>query len=188
MVPRVVTYPTARPEDGERVAQLHADSWRRTYRGMFSDAYLDGDLDGERREVWLARLARPADNQFVCLAVTGAELAGFVCVFGADDPQWGSLIDNLHVARAHQKTGIGAALMGRAARWLERVYADRGVYLWVLEGNRAARRFYHALGAANAGAVENEVHPGHWNVSCRYVWSSPALLARAAVGRGGHIE
>jgi hypothetical protein len=31
----------AGPGDGPAVAGLHADSWRRHYRGAFSDAFLD---------------------------------------------------------------------------------------------------------------------------------------------------
>lgn len=34
--------------DAEGIAQLHADSWRRTYRGDFLDSFLDGDLVTER--------------------------------------------------------------------------------------------------------------------------------------------
>jgi len=29
--------------DADRIAQLHAESWRRAYRGMMRDEFLDGD-------------------------------------------------------------------------------------------------------------------------------------------------
>ena len=45
-------------------------------------------------------------------------MVGFVCAYGTHDPQWGSLIDNLHVLAAHKRTGIGATLMRRAGAWL----------------------------------------------------------------------
>ena len=32
-----VTYRAARPHDAEGIARLHADSWRRNYRGAFSE-------------------------------------------------------------------------------------------------------------------------------------------------------
>ncbi|MFB3112043.1 MAG: GNAT family N-acetyltransferase, partial [Gemmatimonadales bacterium] len=72
-------------------------SWRQNYRGAFSDAFLDGDLPGERLRVWRERLDHPPGNQFVQLAIDGANLVGFVCAYGAHDPEWGSLVDNLHV-------------------------------------------------------------------------------------------
>jgi len=67
--------------------------------------------------------------------------------------------------------------MRDAATWLVEHYGDVGVYLRVLEGNAPARRFYATLGARNAEVTENEVHPGGWARSCRYVWASPHELA-----------
>jgi hypothetical protein len=37
------------PGDAPAVAGLHADSWRRHYRGAFSDAFLDRDVAGYPR-------------------------------------------------------------------------------------------------------------------------------------------
>lgn len=48
--------------DAEAVALLHADSWRRHYRGAYSDAFLDGDVVADRFAVWSARLAAPAGS------------------------------------------------------------------------------------------------------------------------------
>lgn len=38
--------------DIEGIANLHATSWRFAYRGSYSDAYLDGPVFEERRQVW----------------------------------------------------------------------------------------------------------------------------------------
>ena len=43
--------------DFPQVATLHAESWRRHYRGAYSDAYLDGDVVADRLEVWGERMA-----------------------------------------------------------------------------------------------------------------------------------
>jgi hypothetical protein len=42
----------AEPRDTNAIAELHAASWRSAYRGMFADAYLDGDVVQERRQCW----------------------------------------------------------------------------------------------------------------------------------------
>jgi hypothetical protein len=47
-------------DDAEQVALVHAGSWRRHYRGAYSDSYLDGDIVTDRLSVWSARLAAPA--------------------------------------------------------------------------------------------------------------------------------
>jgi hypothetical protein len=41
-------YRQAQPVDAPSIAQLHADSWRRTYRGLFSDDFLDNRADDDR--------------------------------------------------------------------------------------------------------------------------------------------
>lgn len=74
-------------------------------------------------------------------------LVGFIHVVFDHDPRWGSLVDNLHVARDRQRTGVGTALLAHAARAVvEHARAD-GMYLWVLEQNTAAQQFYRARGA-----------------------------------------
>src|SRR6188768_3459087 len=37
--------------DAGQIAALHADSWRRHYRGAYSDAFLDGDVLTDRLRV-----------------------------------------------------------------------------------------------------------------------------------------
>ena len=175
----MIEYRPAKPFDAEAVAFLHAQSWRENYRGAFSDAFLDGDLLEERRRVWRERLDRPPGNQFVQLAVDGANLAGFVCAYGAHDLQWGSFVDNLHVATASKRNGIGSSLMRQAGAWLADRHPDLGVYLLVLEVNSSARRFYERLGAQNAGVSTMETHGGAVVRSCRYTWPRAELLSAA---------
>lgn len=169
----------ARQADAEPVAQLHAESWRQTYRGMMADEFLDGDVVSNRSQVWRRRLTSPTANQLVCVATEGEELLGFVCAYGADDPRWGSLIDNLHVATPWKRRGVGQALMREASHWLCTHYARLGVYLWVMEENHAARRFYERLAAAHAGTEDKTDPAGGTAPNCRYAWERPELLAQA---------
>lgn len=130
--------------------------------------------------MWRERLDRPPGNQFVQLAVDGANLVGFVCAYGAHDPEWGSLVDNLHVAAAHKRSGIGSSLMRQAGAWLAQRYPDLGVYLLVLEVNSSARQFYERLGAQNASISITETHGGALVRSCRYTWLRAELLSAAS--------
>jgi GNAT superfamily N-acetyltransferase len=175
----MIEYREARASDAEAIASLHARSWRENYRGAFHDAFLDGDLPGERLRVWRERLDHPPAHQLVELAVDGANLVGFVCAYGARDPRWGSLIDNLHVAQACKRNGVGAALMRRAGAWLVPRWPELGVYLWVLEMNSPARRFYERLGGQNAGVSIMETHGGAVVRSCRYTWPRAEPLSGA---------
>jgi len=173
----------AGPDDAERVALLHADSWRLHYRGAYSDLFLDGDVVADRRSVWSSRLSAPAHSMTV-LAEDDAGPAGFVHVVFDDDDRWGSLVDNLHVAHDRQRTGIGAALLARTARAVAERAAAPSVYLWVLEQNTGAQDFYRALGGA---CVEKTAVPPPGGVrdrlngsplKLRFAWPDASALAR----------
>jgi ribosomal protein S18 acetylase RimI-like enzyme len=141
-----VQFRLANADDADEVAELHADSWRRHYRGAYSDSFLDGDVEANRREVWAARLAAPADSETV-LAEYGGLLVGFIHVMFDDDPRWGSLVDNLHVVHDQHRLGIGSQLLGRAARSVTERATGAAMYVWVLQQNTAAQGFYLARGA-----------------------------------------
>ena len=175
----MLEYRPADSSDADAIAQLHTHSWRENYRGAFSDRFLDEDLPEERLRVWRKTLDHPLENQYVQVAVDRANLLGFVCAYGAHDPQWGSFVDNLHVARVAKRSGIGSSLMRNAGAWLARQYPDLGVYLWVLEANSSARLFYGRLGAHNAGVSTMETHGDAVVRSCRYTWPRASLLSAA---------
>jgi ribosomal protein S18 acetylase RimI-like enzyme len=173
----MLEYRPADPSDADAIALLHTLSWRENQRGHMSDQFLDEDLPEERLRVWRKTLDHPPENQYVQVAIDRANLLGFVCAYRAHDPQWGSFVDNLHVARSAKRTGIGSSLMRNAGDWLARHYPDSGVYLWVLEANSPARRFYERLGAQNAGVSVMETHGGAVVRSCRYIWPRARLIS-----------
>ncbi|HTJ67106.1 MAG TPA: GNAT family N-acetyltransferase [Actinospica sp.] len=138
-------------DDAEQIASLHADSWRRFYRGAYSDSFLDGDVLSDRLAVWTARLAEPSHSATV-LVEDSTGLAAFVHVILDEDEQWGSLVDNLHVRHDRQRNGLGRVLLHRAAAAVADRAKQRGMYLWVLDQNDRAQRFYAAMGGER---VEN---------------------------------
>ena len=176
-------YRAACKDDASRIARLHAGSWRRTYRGILTDDFLDGDVVGERQAVWQERLGSERADQFVLVAEDAAGLAGFICCYGAEDPVWGSLIDNLHVAGDRRHAGAGAVLMREAALWMAENYPDAGVYLWVMEKNVAAQRFYQHLGGRDVGGAEVPFADGTQAPNRRYAWISSEGLAERAIPR-----
>jgi GNAT superfamily N-acetyltransferase len=132
--------------DAEQIATLHADSWRRHYRGAYADSFLDGDLPADRLTVWSSRLA-VAGGTATILAEREGRLVGFIHVVFDDDPGWGSLVDNLHVVPDQHRTGVGSRLLARSARAVTERATGPAMYLWVLRQNTAAQRFYLWTGA-----------------------------------------
>jgi GNAT superfamily N-acetyltransferase len=141
-----VWFRRASADDAEQIASLHADSWRRRYRGAYSDSFLDGDVTADRRSVWSARLAATTNSETV-LAEYDGRMVGFIHVVFDDDPRWGSLVDNLHVVHDQCRKGIGTQLLGHAARAVIERATGLAIYLWVLQQNNSAQQFYRERGA-----------------------------------------
>jgi GNAT superfamily N-acetyltransferase len=135
-------------DDAAPIASLHADSWRRHYRGAYADSFLDGDVAADRRSVWSARLDATLNSRTFVAEATG-RMVGFIHVIFDHDPQWGSLVDNLHVTPDKHRTGIGTELLSHAARTVVERARTNQMYLWVLEQNTAAQHFYRARGATS---------------------------------------
>lgn len=169
----------AHARDATGIASLHARSWRVAYRGMLSDAYLDGPVEAERAQLWHNRFAQPAPNQYVVVAEAAEQIVGFACAYGAEDPTWGTLLENLHVAQEHKRRGIGAGLVAQVASWSAQTHPEASLHLWVLKPNLPAQNFYQVLGAEH---IESAVwHPpeGGPVPQIRLVWRQPqSLLAR----------
>jgi ribosomal protein S18 acetylase RimI-like enzyme len=168
---------TATGVDAPAIAELHAASWRHTYRGVMADDYLAGAVYSERLAVWTKRLKVASSNQYVLIAEVNERVAGFVCVYGREHPDWGSLLDNIHVDSSRNRQGIGAQLMRGVGLWCTTATPKIPLYLWVVESNTAAQAFYRKLGAADVGC-DLWIPPGGGSVSRRrFSWKDPAALA-----------
>lgn len=178
---------TATQSDCASIAALHASSWRSAYRGALSDEYLAGDVVSERRQLWESRLKEPAKNQHVYVAEDGDRLIGFACLYGSKDEQWGSFLNNIHVAQAVQGRGVGAALLHATATLCAQLYGDAGLHLSVIQSNTKAQAFYSRYGAKNVGTAVWNAPGGTVAPLFRFAWESPRTLQEATFESGiGH--
>ena len=155
--------------DADAIAALHADSWRESYRGSLPDDFLAGPVLRNRQELWQRRFAGD-DGCHTIKATIGDTLIGFGCVIFDGDPEWGADLDNLHVRTSFKGLGVGARLLHECRSWIHHRDPARAMYLWVLENNHAARRFYDRQGGA---AVEQRIIDVTAGITCpavRYTW------------------
>lgn len=171
---RPLSLRTATAADADLIASIHSTSWQATYRGLLPDAFLDNEVTRERAAYWRARLNAPgADQRNVVIAELAGESIGFACVERQPESSWGVLLDNLHALPGHQGIGVGKLLMGAAADWA-RAQGESQLYLYVLEGNTPAIRFYERQGWRFAGAEPD--HMGGVDITAlRYVYRLEAI-------------
>ncbi len=142
----------AEPGDADGMGRIHVAAWRWAYAGVMPSSFLDGldpVISADRWRSVLAGDTTPPDGLRVRVAV--AELDGRVAAmtsFGdgrdraPDDPT-----GELWMLNAHPDafgTGAATALIDEAVRRLA-VDHERA-FLWVVEDNPRARRFYEREG------------------------------------------
>jgi GNAT superfamily N-acetyltransferase len=183
--PAGLRFRVACPDDAGAISALHTDSWRRHYRGAFSDVFLDDDAAGFLLPLWTERLATPDPRARTILAERGGEVVGLAYTLLGEDPAWGAFIDNLHVVHGLKRQGIGTRLLTLTAQAVLDGTPSAGMYLWVLEQNSDAQAFYAACGGT---CVERaEVSPPGGDAArlngkpmgLRYAWPDPAKLLPA---------
>ncbi len=162
--------------DAEAIARVHVASWRETYMGLVPPPVLAELSVAERAKMWREILRRP-DN-FQRTGVFVAERSGSVIGFAAGGDQrsselgargFAAEIFALYLLGCDQGLGLGRLLMAELARaLLGRV--QRGVSLWVLRENLAARRFYERLGGELVGEKEDRWEDGLL-VEVAYGWT-----------------
>ena len=163
--------------DFTAIAELHAENWRQTYRGILSDQFLDYEVEKDRIETWHERLHSPGPNQLVIVATLNEVIQGFCCLFLDDDPVFGSLIDNLHVTAAMQKSGIGKMLVRDCVKHICDKAHTKKMYLWVYEANTNARIVYERLGGKLFETVSKKNEDGHIQKTCRITWEDVSNLS-----------
>jgi len=165
--------------DVDAIAVIHAAAWRLAYRGIVSDAYLDGNLEADRRAAWRTLLAA-SDFGPGWMAMDGDIPVGFINLRPRIDPTWGTQVDHLHVLPAWHGRGIGRELLHTAAQWCREHTPDAGLFLWVYVENRAARRFYARMGGREVGEGMRTSGEGGQVSGVRVAWEAPAQLSSPA--------
>ena len=164
---------SATQSDAPAIARLHANSWRFAYRGALRDQYLDAEADSDRLNLWQDRLGWPAPNQNVFILTDNASLIGFASVYVDDHPEFGSLLNNLHVADTSLRLGCGTRLMSAVHACCCKHSPTSPVYLWVVDSNQRAQAFYSRLGAKFRGTDHWKPPGGGTALVYRFAWDSP---------------
>jgi RimJ/RimL family protein N-acetyltransferase len=135
------------PDDAEALAKVHVDSWRKAYRGLVPDAYLDSLSYAQRTQIFRENL-RHRGSETYCIECDD-EIVGVLTLGGCRDPdvdpQVTGEIWGIYLTPTHWRQGFGRQLCRYGEERLK-LQGYGQITLWVFEENQAARRFYEAMG------------------------------------------
>ncbi|MET9502069.1 GNAT family N-acetyltransferase [Streptomyces sp. NPDC006622] len=142
--------------DCDRVSEIRVRGWQSAYRGLMPQSHLDAlsvSEDAERRRGWFTRgdgdvlnLVAERDGEVLGWAAHGAYRDGEARTSDAE-------LYAIYVDPVRLGGGVGRALLTESVRRGTAAGHPR-MYLWVIEGNTAARRFYERAGFQADGERE----------------------------------
>lgn len=152
----------ARPTDAAALAEFGARTFKTAYRGLMTDAELDGYVartygEAQQRD----EMARP--DSVVLMAEDGDRLAGFAWIYRGPRPPCVTVEDAVSLSRiyvdpAGQSHGVGRQLLAGA---MAEARGMGGSLLWlaVWQRNPRAVAFYRREGFTELGRTGFETDP-----------------------------
>lgn len=128
-------------DDRMAISKVYEESWKYAYRGIIPQTYLDSIPEGQ----WAANVDSPARRTLVC--VDNDRIVGTSSICRSRSSRfdgWGEVV-SLYLLPDYMGKGCGRMLLTFAVSELKKQgYAN--IFLWVLEENGRARRFYERFG------------------------------------------
>jgi ribosomal protein S18 acetylase RimI-like enzyme len=153
-------------DDAPAIAHLQVDSWQDAFRGLLPEEYLDSLDENEFTGKWKRTIGALGERASVLAAEEDDTIVGFVHSGPSEGSDEGQIFA-MHVSPPMRRHGIGYDLHDLALRRL-RNGGFHEVELWLLKGNRLARRFYERQGWQNEG-TERKGMPPTGAIETRYV-------------------
>jgi GNAT superfamily N-acetyltransferase len=159
--------------DARAIAEVHVESYKSAYRGIFPEALLNGLSVEKRESFWRDSLAAPEPPS--AITMVGCDVGGSVVGFvsGAKE-RTGQLgcdgeLYAIYLRPEAQRRGLGALLVRQFVHELvTRGFSSMAV--WVLELNPAGK-FYERLGGKVIGQQQIE-RGGQTFIEVAYGWQS----------------
>jgi ribosomal protein S18 acetylase RimI-like enzyme len=135
----------ARPEDGDRVAQVQLATWQAAYADLLPAAALALDPT-ELAEIWTSSLAAPPSPRHrLLVAVDGGEVVGFAASEPATEPEAAAELTALLVEPRWGRRGHGSRLLTASVDHWREDGAAFGV-TWVFDQDAVVSDFLASAG------------------------------------------
>lgn len=128
-------------DDRSEISRVYEESWKFAYKGIVPQSYLDSIPEGR----WASKVDSLDRKTLVC--VESGKIIGttsFSKSRFAQFSDWGEII-SIYLLPNYMGRGYGKALLEAAVAELKTM-DYKNVFLWVLEENSRARKFYEKMG------------------------------------------
>ena len=144
----------AKAADFKKIARIHVERCRVSFRGQSSEADLDTRGVRRRETYWRGRLEQPSGSIFVIERDGIVGFCDFIPSRDKDaDPKTVGEIAALYVVADDLRLGAGKVLCFHAlAQAREQGY--KAITLWIAASNGNAMRFYESQGFGRDGTVK----------------------------------
>ena len=128
-------------KDVETISRIYALSWKEGYRGIISEKY----LDALKEDYWISFFTKGIEEKtiFAKVLLDNNLIIGCIAYGMARESAyegWGEIY-SLYLLPNYYDRGLGSLLINEAMQEFKEAH-HKGIYLWVLEENKRARRFY----------------------------------------------
>ena len=137
----VVIRPVRADDDREEISNIFEQSWKMAYEGIVPEEYMSSIPAGE----WAGNIDDPDWKHIVC--ELDGKLIGTASVCRSrfeEYPDAGEIV-SIYMLPEYTGKGYGKLLLNEASKVLK-YYGFNEIFLWVLEDNKNARRFYESQG------------------------------------------
>lgn len=144
----------ARLEDAKQIAHIQISSWRRAYKGIVPDRYLDGMHTETFIQKWQEFLATDEKGDRFFVPIVDDMVVGFINTGPARDEDVGFMYElrSIYLHPSYWGQGVGKALFEHSRKILK----DKGIkslYVWVLKDNLIGRKYYEKMGGTEISGL-----------------------------------
>lgn len=132
---------TQQTDDRYAISRIYEESWKFAYRNIIPQSYLDSIPAGQ----WASRLDAAEMNSLVMIENNSFIGTSSYCKSRFSDFSGFGEIVSIYLLPDYIGKGYGKTLLGAVIGELEKL-GYRDIFLWVLEDNVRARKFYEKSG------------------------------------------
>lgn len=134
-------------EDAKAIAHIQISSWRKAYKGIVPDRYLNEMHTETHIQKWEEFLTDDEPDVDFFVAVVDGNVTGFINTGPSRDEKAGFMAElrAMYLHPIYWGQGIGAQLFEHSRKALKARGIDN-LYVWVLKDNPIGRRFYEKAG------------------------------------------